>query len=103
MCCLCRILGITWQDKVTNTSILDRAMAPSIYSLLSQRRLRWLGHVVRMQDGRIPKDILYGELATGTRQTGRPFLRFKDVCKRDLKLGNIHPADLESTFADRDT
>ena len=56
-----------------------------------------------MQDGRIPKDILYGELTTGTRQTGRPFLRFKDVCKRDLKFGTIHPADLESTAADRDT
>ena len=98
-----KILGITWQDRVPNKDVLARAKIPSMFALLSQRRLRWLGHVVRMQDGRIPKDILYGELATGTRQTGRPFLRFKDVCKRDLKLGNIHPADLESMAADRDT
>ena len=101
--CLRKILGITWQDRVPNKDVLARAKIPSMFALLSQRRLRWLGHVVHMQDGRIPKDILYGELATGTRQTGRPFLRFKDVCKRDLKLGNIHPADLESTAADRDT
>ena len=34
---------------------------------------------------RIPKDILYGELATGTRPIGRPILCFKDVCKRDQR------------------
>ena len=32
-------------------------------SLLRQRRLLWLGHVLRMDDGRIPKYIPYGELA----------------------------------------
>jgi hypothetical protein len=44
-----------------------------------------------MDDGRIPKDILYGELATG-----RPALCYKDFCKRDLKSCNISPADLET-------
>ena len=92
-----KILGITWQDRVPNKDVLARAKIPSMFALLSQRRLRWVGHVVRMQDGRIPKEILYGELATG-----RPFLRFKDVCKRDLKSGKIRPADLESTADDRD-
>ena len=42
------------------------------YSLLSQRRLRWLGHVRRMEDGRLPKDILYGQLTSGARPVGRP-------------------------------
>ena len=68
------ILGISWQDKVTNAHVLSHAGLPSMYSLLRQRRLRWLGHVRRMKDGRIPKDILYGELAFGRRTTGRPHL-----------------------------
>ena len=38
-----------------------------------------------MQDARIHKDLLYGELATGKRAQGRPQLRFKDVCKRVMK------------------
>ena len=78
------ILGITWEDKVSNTAVLARANIPSMNTLLIQRRMRWLGHVVRMEDGRIPKDLLYVELAQGTRPCRRPNLRYKDVCKRDL-------------------
>ena len=69
--------------------------------MLSQRRLRWLGHVHRMEDGRIPKDILFGELAMGRRPVGRPALRFKDVCKRDLKLTDINTGSWESLAEDR--
>ncbi|RJG15198.1 hypothetical protein D4A39_16670, partial [Alcanivorax profundi] len=96
-----RLLGITWQDRVSNADVLAQAGLSSMFATLSQRRLRWLGHVCRMDDGRIPKDILYGELATGTRPTGRPALRYKDVCKRDLKSCNINPADLETATSDR--
>ena len=52
MRCLRRIFGITWQDKVPNRVILERAGIFSMYTLLKQRRLCWLGHVVRMADGR---------------------------------------------------
>ena len=44
-----------------------------------------VGHVVRMADGRIPKDLLYGEWVQGNCPRGRPQLRYKDICKRDLK------------------
>ena len=54
-----------------------------------QRRLLWLGHVRRMDDDRIPKDMLYGELRQGSRPVSR--LRFKDVCKRDMKQAEIDP------------
>ena len=39
-----------------------------------------------MMDGRLLKDVMHGELATGHRPEGHPALRFKDVCKRDRKL-----------------
>ena len=97
--CLRRILGITWQDKVTNAAV--QAGSLSMHLMLSQRRLRWLGHVHRMEDGRIPKDILFGELAMGRRPVGRPALRFKDVCKRDLKLTDINTGSWESLAVDR--
>ena len=55
---ICPILGISWQDRVvSNADILSHADLPSVWTLLTQRRLRWLGHVCRTEDGRIPKDI----------------------------------------------
>ncbi|KAI8496811.1 hypothetical protein Bbelb_254660 [Branchiostoma belcheri] len=54
-----------------------------------------------MEDGRIPKDILYGELVTGRRPVGRPALRFRDVCKRDMKCTDSDPASWEQLAADR--
>ena len=55
-----------------------------------------------MEDGRIPKDLLYGELATGKRPTGRPQLSFNDVCKRDLQALGINTDSWEVTATDRD-
>ncbi|KAK4321914.1 hypothetical protein Pmani_007296 [Petrolisthes manimaculis] len=72
-----------------------------MYTLLKQRRMRWLGHIVRMNDGQIPKDLLYGELAQGKRPIGRPQLRFKEVCKRDLKAWNIDQNSWEADCAEK--
>ena len=99
--CIRRNLSISWQQHITNDEVLKRAGIPSMFSILAKRRLRWLGHVARMEDGRIPKDMLYGELATGSRLAGRPTLRYKDVCKRDLRAGGIAPTDPEALAADR--
>ena len=56
-----------------------------MYTLLKQQHLHWLGHVVRMADSRIPKDLLYGELVQGKCPRGRPQLQYKDICKWYLK------------------
>ena len=99
--CIRRILDISWQDKITNTEVLERASSFSIYTLLSQRRLRWLGHVHRMANGRIPKDMLHGELVTGSRRVGRPYLRYRDTCKRDMKVAGIDTTTWEAAADDR--
>ena len=57
-----------------------------MYTTFSQRRL---GHVLRMNDERIIKDLLYSELVVGKRNIGQPRLRYKDDCKRDLKSLNV--------------
>lgn len=77
------ILNITWEDKIPNITLLKRAEISSM-SMLKQRCLHWLGHIVMMENDNILKEILYGELLHGKHPTGRPQLCFKDVCKRDM-------------------
>ncbi|KAJ7345139.1 hypothetical protein JRQ81_001089, partial [Phrynocephalus forsythii] len=73
-------------STLPNSIVLKRAGISSMYTILKQRCLHWFGHVVRMDDGRIPKDLLYDELVQRNCPRGRPQLRYKDICKRDLKV-----------------
>ena len=95
-------IGISWRDKVTNNSKLERAGIPTMFTLHKQRRMRWLGNICHMQDGHIPK-VLYGELVTGKRLTRHPQLRYKDICKHDLKALGIITNTWEAAAADRST
>ena len=78
------ILGVSWSDHVPNSTILHLTGSYDLTTIIRQRRLRWLGHVHRMEDGRLPKDILYSEFYNAPRRTGRPKLRYKDVIKRGM-------------------
>ena len=86
---------------MTNVGVLSRTGLPTLYTLLRQRRLSWLSHVRRMEDSCIPKDILYGDLATRRRSTVRPLLRFKDIFKRDMRALDINTESWEDLAADR--
>ena len=101
MCSLRRILNITWQDKVPYKTVVERSGCTTMYTLLKQRRMRWVGHVTRMDYGRIPKTLFYGELVQGKLPIGRPQLRFKDVCKWDQKALNIDQNNWEATALER--
>ena len=83
------ILHLTWKDMVTNKEILDRTGLPPMEDLLVQKNLRWTGHLMRMPQDRLPRQILFSQLPAGQRKRGRPRLRFKDTIKRNLKLRNI--------------
>ena len=59
----------------------------------------------RMDDGRLPQDVLYGELAGRKTAAGHPHLRFKDVCKRylNLKALNVDVDNWGEPAGDRST
>ena len=66
---------VPYTDRITNDQILDRAGVPDIEMIVRKMQLRWAGHVARMSDDRIPKQLLFGELTIGTRTVARPLLR----------------------------
>ena len=86
------ILKIRWDDYISNEDVLRRANVDDIETKLVRSRLRWLGHLCRMDDDRVPKQLLFSELEHGSRLFGRPKLRFKDILKKDLKIGSVFEA-----------
>ena len=99
--CLRKLLRIRWQDKIPDTEVLGRAGMPSIFTLLQKSQARWAGHVVRMPDNRLPKQLLYGELCQGKRMVGGQRKRFKDCLKASLRDLSIDVNSWETHALDR--
>ena len=58
--------------------------SPNIVRVIKSRRLRWAGHVVRMEECRSAFKVLTGK-PTGKRPLGRPRRRWEGNIKMDLK------------------
>lgn len=99
--CLRRILNIKWQDRRTNSSVLEEANVTGIESYIIKNQLRWAGHLVRMPSPRLPKKIMYGELSNGRRNQGGQRKCFKDSLKHNLKQCGINPENWEQLANDR--
>lgn len=100
--CLQKILGITWQDRVPHVAILERTSSTSIEATIAKHQLRWLGHVIRMPQERLPRRVLYGQLHDGRRAPGGPKLRYKDKIKKTLKKCMIEPSNMEELASHRE-
>ncbi len=55
--CLRQILGLSWQDRVPNTTVLKLTNSSDMYTAIRRRRLRWIGHVCRMNVSQSPSSI----------------------------------------------
>ena len=96
MRCLRKICNIHWKDKIPNTEVLERCKITGIEAFLMKAQLRWAGHMVRMDDQRIPKALFYGELNEGHRSRGGQHKRYKDVLKATLKACSIDTGEWET-------
>ena len=69
--------------------------------MLLKSQLRWAGNVSRMEDHRLPKITMYGELSTGHRDRGAPKKRYKDCLKKSLSACHIDHRQWSTLAADR--
>ncbi|VDL89796.1 unnamed protein product [Schistocephalus solidus] len=99
--CLRRILKLRLQDRIPNTEELERTGIHSIHAMLRQVQLRWSGHLVRMDDERLPNRLFYGDVATGARQQGGQKRRYKDTLNKSLKQLQINSVTWEDLVQDR--
>ena len=58
---------------------------PTIIETIRLNRLRWFGHVQRMEGNRIPKRVLYVNLGT-TRLRGRSRNRWQDEVRENGRI-----------------
>ena len=107
--CLCKLLRVYWSDLVPDQEVLRRANLPGIEAMLiadwqlftAHRETHRTGHVRRMDDSRLPKQLFYSELVTGKRHKGGQRKRYKDVLKASLKALEIPVDDWQQLAEDR--
>ena len=72
-----------WRIR-TNREVYQLYQDVDIVTLIKTSRLRWAGHVIRMDDERACKKIFEGK-PEGRRRRGRPRKRWQDDVEEDLK------------------
>ena len=77
-------MGISWKDRVTNEEVRIRTGQHSMDDTLRERRLRWLGHVIRMDHQRIPRQALHWEVLGFKRGPGRLRTNWRSTVNKDL-------------------
>ena len=87
--CLRIILGFTVRQKKRHTTIRKMARQQRASSILVQRRLRFLGHLVRMPEERIPRQLLVYAPVGGKRAPGGQKRRWNDVVVEDLNQAGL--------------
>ena len=101
MYCLRQICNLTWKDKVKNSAILSKCNITGIEAFIIKYQMRWCGHISRMSDERIPKQLFYGQIKDYPRRIGRPLLRYKDNFKGNLRRLEIGVGAWEALSQDR--
>jgi len=67
-----RILVGKKRDEISNADLMKITGMCPLENYVRKYRLRWAGHVRRMDNDRLPKRILFGEMVDGSRRPGRP-------------------------------
>jgi hypothetical protein len=70
-------------EKLHNEELRDLYSSPSIIRIIKSRRMRWAGHVARMDENRNVYRLLVGK-PERKRPLGRPRRRWVDNIRMDL-------------------
>ena len=88
-------MGISWKDRATNEEVRVRTGQRSMDDIHSERRLRWLGHVIRMDHQCIPRQALHWEIPGFKRGPGRPRTNWRSTVNKDLLRMGITREEVE--------
>ena len=84
--------GVTRKDKIRNEHIRGTTKVVQASRKITERRLKWYGHVMRMEEDHVVRRVMTKEIP-GKRKRGRPKTRWKDVCNRDMQTVGLREGD----------
>uniref|UniRef100_A0A8D8LKZ5 Craniofacial development protein 2 n=2 Tax=Cacopsylla melanoneura TaxID=428564 RepID=A0A8D8LKZ5_9HEMI len=88
-------VGKTRRDRIRNENIRSMVGTEKLQNRIEKTRLRWYGHVKRMDDNRIAKKMLELKIE-GVRSKGRPRMRYRDMISSDMNKRGQDLNDIES-------
>ena len=96
---MCRVTTAhTWLHRVTSEALEDRVGLRSIECYVSQRRLQWVGSVMRMKADRLPRQLV-SSWVHHRRPLGRPLLNYGQSLDKDLRRVGFGAGDNWSEIA----
>ncbi|KAI8507965.1 hypothetical protein Bbelb_142050 [Branchiostoma belcheri] len=98
--CLRKILHITYRDRITNKEVYDRTGTKPLSITITERRMRYAGHVLGMTSDRHAKTSMFWK-PEGKRKRVRPKLTLRRTPQKDLESKGVSLKDAESLAKDR--
>ena len=74
--CLRQLLRVRWPDKISNEELHRRTRTTKVSEAIKERKWKWIGHMIRMDDSRICTTALTWQ-AEGKRRVGRPKITWR--------------------------
>ena len=96
-----KICRIFWPEKITNEALYDITNSEPMGQIVKKRRLRWFGHVSRMDIGRIPH-VSLNWTPIGKRKKGRPKATWRSTVVNELKEMGLTWGEAKCAANDRD-
>lgn len=95
-----KICKIFWPQKISNVELLNKTNCRKISTEIKERRLKWLGHVFRMEQQRHPKVALRWT-PPGKRRPGRPKTTWRRTVAAELQDGGMTWGEAQKLAKDR--
>ena len=81
-----RLLRISWTERRTNDSVLQElGRGKMLLSIITQRKLRYIGHAARNKSTHLMKTVLQGKI-NSQRKRGRPAASYVNSITKPLKM-----------------